>query len=284
MNPDPVPRRRTHPPQPPHHPRLLRPRPHPLRHRRRKRRTRQHRSRRTRQPPRRRHPPKRPHLPRLLARIHHRPHQRHHRRHPHHPHPPHRQPRRTRPLHRHMGTPPRRTTPRRRQQPRTRNQPPRTRPRSRRQRVGIQADPHPRPLPRTPVRRLRPRHRRARALRGRTVVRVPRRGQRPPTPEHHLRRDPAPRVAAPRVALPRPAHRDVPGDGVSGLVDAEVAAIILRVTPRRIRQLAADGTLTNHGQPRKLRLDIDQVCQLARARRRERLTTCTISPTVCQGC
>lgn len=54
---------------------------------------------------------------------------------------------------------------------------------------------------------------------------------------------------------------------MSGLIDAEVAALILRVTPRRVRQLVTDGTLDNHGGPRKLLLDIQQVTQLAQTRR-----------------
>lgn len=43
------------------------------------------------------------------------------------------------------------------------------------------------------------------------------------------------------------------------LVDSEVAAIMLRVTPRRIQQLVKDGCLTNHGTTRRIRLDLDEV-------------------------
>lgn len=52
-------------------------------------------------------------------------------------------------------------------------------------------------------------------------------------------------------------------DGCVTLIDTEVAALILNVTPRRVRQLITEGKLTNHGEPRRIRLDLDQVTRHA---------------------
>lgn len=43
-------------------------------------------------------------------------------------------------------------------------------------------------------------------------------------------------------------------DGVTGLIDAEVAALMLQVTPRRVRQMTGTkpGQLTNHGTRYKM--------------------------------
>lgn len=43
------------------------------------------------------------------------------------------------------------------------------------------------------------------------------------------------------------------------LIDPEVAALLLRVTARRVQQLVKDGALTNHGTARKIRLRLDEV-------------------------
>lgn len=40
------------------------------------------------------------------------------------------------------------------------------------------------------------------------------------------------------------------------LVDAEVAALVLRVTPRCIQKWVATGRYVNHGTPRRIRLDL----------------------------
>lgn len=43
------------------------------------------------------------------------------------------------------------------------------------------------------------------------------------------------------------------------LIDSAMAAVVLGCTRRRVQQLVADGTLTNHGTPRKVRLDLAEV-------------------------
>ena len=43
------------------------------------------------------------------------------------------------------------------------------------------------------------------------------------------------------------------------LVDTETAAIALGVTARRIRQLVAEGKLTNHGTARRILVDIAEL-------------------------
>jgi hypothetical protein len=43
------------------------------------------------------------------------------------------------------------------------------------------------------------------------------------------------------------------------LVDTETAAIALGVTARRVRQLVAEGKLTNHGTARRILVDIAEL-------------------------
>ena len=43
------------------------------------------------------------------------------------------------------------------------------------------------------------------------------------------------------------------------LIDSEVAALMLQVTPRRVQQLVKDGELQNHGTPRRILLLLDEV-------------------------
>ena len=43
------------------------------------------------------------------------------------------------------------------------------------------------------------------------------------------------------------------------LVDTDTAAIALGVTSRRIRQLVAEGKLTNHGTARRILVDIAEL-------------------------
>lgn len=43
------------------------------------------------------------------------------------------------------------------------------------------------------------------------------------------------------------------------LIDTAMAAIVLQVTPRWIRDLVAQGVLTNHGNARRIRLDLREV-------------------------
>jgi hypothetical protein len=47
------------------------------------------------------------------------------------------------------------------------------------------------------------------------------------------------------------------------LINSAMAAVILGVTPRRIQQLVQDGTLTNRGEPRRIRLSVDEVSDFA---------------------
>lgn len=48
-------------------------------------------------------------------------------------------------------------------------------------------------------------------------------------------------------------------DGWVTLIDTAMAAIVLQVTPRWIRDLVAQGVLTNHGNARRIRLDLREV-------------------------
>ncbi len=51
------------------------------------------------------------------------------------------------------------------------------------------------------------------------------------------------------------------------LIDTAMAAVVLGVTARRVQQFVAQGDLTNHGDARHIRLDLDEVS--ARAARRK---------------
>lgn len=50
------------------------------------------------------------------------------------------------------------------------------------------------------------------------------------------------------------------------LIDTAMAAHVLRVTARRVRQFVAQGDLTNHGNARHIRLDLDEVSTYAAQR------------------
>ena len=50
------------------------------------------------------------------------------------------------------------------------------------------------------------------------------------------------------------------------LIDTSLAAYVLRVTTRRVRQFVAQGDLTNHGDARHIRLDLDEVSTYAARR------------------
>ena len=63
------------------------------------------------------------------------------------------------------------------------------------------------------------------------------------------------------VARPREAARRV------RLIDTDTAAVALGCTGRHVRRLIRDGGLTNHGSERRIRLDVDEVYDLARRRR-----------------
>lgn len=43
------------------------------------------------------------------------------------------------------------------------------------------------------------------------------------------------------------------------MIDTEMAAVLLRVTPRRVQQLVRDGLLVNYGTPRRIMLKLDEV-------------------------
>lgn len=43
------------------------------------------------------------------------------------------------------------------------------------------------------------------------------------------------------------------------LIDTEMAAVMLDVSPRWVQHLVSVGDLTNHGTPRRILLDIDEV-------------------------
>lgn len=43
------------------------------------------------------------------------------------------------------------------------------------------------------------------------------------------------------------------------LLDTEAAAKALGVTPRRIRQMVAEGKLTRHGTTRRLKVDLQEL-------------------------
>ena len=51
------------------------------------------------------------------------------------------------------------------------------------------------------------------------------------------------------------------------LIDTDAAAVALGCTSRHVRRLVLDGDLTNRGTPRRIRLDVDDVYDLARRRR-----------------
>jgi hypothetical protein len=59
------------------------------------------------------------------------------------------------------------------------------------------------------------------------------------------------------------------------LIDTAAAALILQMGQRQVRNLVADGTLTNHGTPRRIRLDIDEVDHHAQTRRNAHLRDLT---------
>ena len=43
------------------------------------------------------------------------------------------------------------------------------------------------------------------------------------------------------------------------LIDTAMAALVLGVTVRRVQQFVAQGDLTNHGNARQIRLDLQEV-------------------------
>jgi hypothetical protein len=55
------------------------------------------------------------------------------------------------------------------------------------------------------------------------------------------------------------------------LIDTEAAAAALGLHPRTIRKLAAKGTLTNRGEPRRMAFDLDELTDLAETRQQQRL-------------
>ena len=46
------------------------------------------------------------------------------------------------------------------------------------------------------------------------------------------------------------------------LIDTAAAAVMLRCSGRRIRRLVERGALTNHGAPRAIRVDLDELARL----------------------
>ena len=46
------------------------------------------------------------------------------------------------------------------------------------------------------------------------------------------------------------------------LIDTAAAAVMLRCSERRIRRLVERGALTNHGDPRAIRVDLDVLARL----------------------
>ena len=46
------------------------------------------------------------------------------------------------------------------------------------------------------------------------------------------------------------------------LIDTAAAAVMLRCSERRIRRLVERGALTNHGTPRAIRVDLDELARL----------------------
>ena len=48
------------------------------------------------------------------------------------------------------------------------------------------------------------------------------------------------------------------------LIDTAMAAVVLQSSERRVRRLVERGVLVNHGTPRKMRVDLDQINQRIR--------------------
>ena len=46
------------------------------------------------------------------------------------------------------------------------------------------------------------------------------------------------------------------------LIDTAAAAVMLQCSERRIRRLVERGALTNHGTPRAIRVDLDELARL----------------------
>ena len=46
------------------------------------------------------------------------------------------------------------------------------------------------------------------------------------------------------------------------LIDTAAAAVMLQCSERRIRRLVTRGALTNHGDPRAIRVDLDELARL----------------------
>jgi phage terminase Nu1 subunit (DNA packaging protein) len=56
------------------------------------------------------------------------------------------------------------------------------------------------------------------------------------------------------------------------LIDSEMAAVLLGVSVRRVRQMVDEGKITNHGDPRSFAFDLDAISRLAEQKQRRDLT------------
>jgi hypothetical protein len=52
------------------------------------------------------------------------------------------------------------------------------------------------------------------------------------------------------------------------LIDSEMAAVLLGVSVRRVRQMVDEGKITNHGDTRSFAFDLDAISRLAEQKQR----------------
>jgi len=67
-------------------------------------------------------------------------------------------------------------------------------------------------------------------------------------------------------------ERDTWQPGAATLIDSEMAAVLLGVSVRRVRQMVDEGKVTNEGTARQFAFDIDAISRHAAQKQRRDLT------------